>query len=303
MRQTLCLLRRLALLLIASFALTLAPGIATAQQTQMSTGQAPLSTAPAAPQAAPARPAADAAGKDKQQNSLADGYVLGVGDVIEVSVLGREEFKPRVQVQVDGTIQLPYIKSVPAEGKTVLQLREEVRHRLQQGGYYTDPVVSVIVASYTARYVTVLGEVGNPGLVPVDRAYRLSEILARVGGLRPTGSDDVQIRRADGKEFNFDMRDIAGGGPDKDIFVEPGDKIYVAAATTFYIYGQVAQPGSYRIDRGMTLRQALARAGGLTPRGSDKKVKLFRDGKEMGRMNLSDPVKNGDTIVIGERFF
>ena len=299
MQQTLCLFRRLALVLIASFAFALVPGAAFAQQTQMSTGQPPLSTAPAGGGAVATAP--DAAGKDKQQNSLADGYVLG--DVIEVSVLGREEFKPRVQVQVDGTIQLPYIKSIPAEGKTVLQLREEVRRKLQQGGYYTDPVVSVIVASYTARYVTVLGEVGNPGLVPVDRAYRLSEILARVGGLRPTGSDEVQIRRADGKEFNFDMRDIAGGGPDKDIFVEPGDKIYVAAATTFYIYGQVAQPGSYRIDRGMTLRQALARAGGLTPRGSDTKVKLFRDGKEMGRMNLSDPIKNGDTIVIGERFF
>ena len=62
-------------------------------------------------------------------------------------MLGREEFKPRVQVQVDGTIQLPYIKSIPAAGKTVLQLREEVRRKLQQGGYYTDPVVSVIVAS------------------------------------------------------------------------------------------------------------------------------------------------------------
>ena len=111
------------------------------------------------------------------------------------------------------------------------------------------------------------------------------------------------MRRANGQELKFQMTDIASGGQDKDIFVEPGDKIYVAAAPTYYIYGQIAQPGSYRIERGMTLRQALARSGGLTERGSDKKIKLFRDGKEVGRMNLSDLVKSGDTIVIGERFF
>ncbi|WP_298669341.1 SLBB domain-containing protein [uncultured Sphingomonas sp.] len=281
------LLRHLSLILIAWLAI--GPGVALAQK-------APPPPPPAATAAAPAA-------ADKQQNSLADGYVLGVGDVVEVSVLGREEFKSRVQVQVDGTIQLPYIKSIPAEGKTVLQLREEVRRRLQQGGFYTDPVVSVIVASYTARYVTVLGEVGTPGLVPVDRAYRLSEIIARVGGLRPTAADDIQVRRASGQEYSFEMNEIASGGPDKDIFVEPGDKIFVATAPTYYIYGQIAQPGSYRIDRGMSLRKAIARSGGLTPRGSEKKIKLFRDGKEVNHMDLSDMVKNGDTIVIGERFF
>lgn len=286
------LIRSLSLLLLAWLAF--GPVAALAQQ-----GAPPP---PPAPQAS-AAPAVEATDKQGLPKSLADGYVLGVGDVIEVTVLGREEFKPRVQVQVDGTIQLPYIKSIPAEGKTVLQLREDVRRRLQQGGFYTDPVVSVIVASYTARYVTVLGEVGNPGLVPVDRAYRLSEILARVGGLRPTGSDEIQVRRASGQDFNFDMTEVASGGPDKDIYVEPGDKIFVASAPTYYIYGQIAQPGSYRVDREMTLRKALARSGGLTPRGSDKKIKLFRNGKEVSHMDLSDLVKSGDTIVVGERFF
>lgn len=249
---------------------------------------------PAAPAAATSTPAAPV--------SLADGYVLGVGDTIEVSVLGRAEYTARVQVQADGTIQLPYLKSVPAQNMTVLQLREDVRKRLIAGGYYTDPVVNVVVASYTSRYVTVLGAVGQPGLVPVDRSYRVSEILARVGGPQATGDDNLVLRRADGTELTLPIAQLATGGPEQDPLVTPGDKLYIAQAPVFYITGAVNGSGSYKVDKGMTVRKALARAGGLTDRGSDKKVKVFRDGQEI-KAKLDDPIQSGDSITVGERFF
>ena len=118
----------------------------------IATAAAAQQPAPAAPAPAPA--AAPAATTPTPTISLADGYVLGVGDTIEVSVLGRAEFAARVQVQVDGTIQLPYLKSVPASNMTVLKLREDIRRRLQAGGFYTDPVVNVVVASYTCLLYT-----------------------------------------------------------------------------------------------------------------------------------------------------
>lgn len=254
-----------------------------------------------APGAAPAP--ASAAAPVRPAVSLADGYVLGIGDVVEVSVLGRDEFRPRIQVQTDGTIQLPYLKSVPAVDLTVLQLRDNVRKLLQQGGFYTDPVVNVAVVNYASRYVTVLGEVGTPGLLAVDKAYRVSEVLAKVGGARATGDDQIILTRTSGEQLTLSVERVASGGPSEDPLVNPGDKLFIAAAPSFYIYGQVQSPGSYKVEREMSLRKALARGGGLTDRGSEKKVKVFRDGKDIGRVDLSMPIKGGDTVVVGERFF
>lgn len=268
-------LARLLLLLL----LALAPGVALAQ----APGQAPAPAAPAA-------------------ITLNDGYVIGVGDVVEIAVLGREEFRPRVQVQVDGTIQLPYLHSVTASNLTVIQLRERVSRLLRDGGYYVDPVVSVTVVSYASRYVTVLGEFATPGLVPVDRAYRVSEILARAGGARAGAGDDLVLRRVSGEEIVLPIERLSRGGPADDPLVQPGDKLFIAAAPNFYIYGQVNAPGSYRVDRGMTLRMALARGGGLTERGSANRLSVFRSGRQV-RVSLDTVLQGGDTVVVGERFF
>ena len=56
--------------------------------------------------------------------SFADGYVIGTGDVIEVAVLGRQDFSGRIQVQVDGTVQLPLIGDVPAANRTVFTVAQ-----------------------------------------------------------------------------------------------------------------------------------------------------------------------------------
>lgn len=236
------------------------------------------------------------------ETSLSEGYVLGPGDVIEVAVLGRDEYKPRVQVQADGTVQLPYLRSVRAADLTVLQFRDQVSRMLQDGGYYTDPVVNVAVVSYASRYVTVLGEFATPGIVPVDRAYRMSEILARVGGTRMTAGEEVLVRRSDGRELRLSLAGIASGGPEEDPYVQPGDKLYLAAAPNFYVYGQVGAPGTYRIERGMTVRMALARSGGLTDRGSAKKIHLYRAGTKI-KATMDTPLGPDDTLFVGERFF
>ena len=238
-----------------------------------------------------------------EQVSLVDGYIIGLGDVIEVSVIGQDEYKGRVQIQTDGSIQLPFIGEMQAVDRTLLQVRDEVRRRLIAGGYYADPAVQVSVSTYASRYVTVLGAVTTPGLLPVDRAYRLSEVIARVGGLRENGSDEILLRRETGEEYRLRFDQIAMGGPNEDPVVNPGDKVFVPEAKTFYIYGQVNSPGNYRISDGMSLQKALARAGGLTNLGSEGRVKVVRDGVELKKFKLGDPILPDDVIVVGERFF
>lgn len=254
---------------------------------------------PAAAQQIPSVPPSSAAAPAA---SLDEGYVLGPGDVIEVNVLGREEFRPRVQVQVDGTVQLPYLHSVKASELTVIQFRDQVTRLLRDGGFYTDPVVNVAVVSYASRYVTVLGEFGTPGLVPVDRVYRVSEILARAGGAKPSAGDEILLRRSDGQEFRLPLNSVAKGGLADDPYVQPGDKLYLAAAPIYYIYGQVGAPGAYKVERGMTIRMALARGGGLTDRGSSGKISVYRNGQKV-KADMDMPLAENDTIHVGERFF
>src|SRR6185369_6348213 len=106
-------------------------------------------------------------------------------DVVEVEVLGPAGFKQRSKIGADGNVTLPFIGAVPATKRTSLQLADDVKASLEKGGYFINPIMRVEIVGFASRYVTVLGQVGQPGLVPVDRPYRLSEILARVGGVRP----------------------------------------------------------------------------------------------------------------------
>lgn len=234
---------------------------------------------------------------------LGEGYVVGLGDTLDVVMVGVEDFRGRVVVQQDGMIQLPYVGSIKAQDKTLLQLGKEIAAALERGGYYVKPAIQVTVAQISSRYVTVLGEVGSPGLIPVDRAYRASEMIARVGGIKPTGGETFYLRRENGQEIPLTLVQIARGGGDADPIVNPGDKIFVPEAPTFYIYGQVNAPGTYSIQNNMSLRMALARGGGLTSLGSDKRITVVRGGQELKKFSLSDPIQDDDVIVVGERFF
>ncbi|WP_292960621.1 SLBB domain-containing protein [Novosphingobium sp. UBA1939] len=263
------------------------------KQVLAATAAAAMGASPVLAQQAPMAPGA----------LMTEGYILGTGDIIEVVVVGDTQGPARVQIQTDGTIQLPLVGTVHAGGTSVLQLRDMIGQALKKGGYYTNPAINVTIVNYASRYVVVLGEVSQPGMVPIDRAYRVSDILARVGGVKTSGAKLLKLRRADGKELSLDISKIAIGGPDEDPLVAPGDKLFVPTAQTFYISGQISRPGNYAVDDGLTLRKALAVAGGLTQLGSNKKVKVIRDGKELKHYDLDAPIQIGDVIEVGERFF
>ena len=89
--------------------------------------------------------------------------------------------------------------------------------------------------------------------------------------------------------------------------VENGDIIYVDRAPTFYMYGEVQRPGQMRIERGMTLRQALAGAGGLSARGTERGIKVHRKDAAgavtIAEMKMNDPVERDDVIYVRESLF
>jgi polysaccharide biosynthesis/export protein len=260
--------------------------------------EAPKPTVPSPP--ASVAPTAIAPKTDA--NPANAGYVLGPDDVVEVSVLGQPEFTTRSRIRADGTIVLPYVGSTAVSGDNPVSLAKRISGVLKAGGYYSNPIVSVEIAGFASRYVIVLGAVAQPGLQPVDRAYRVSEIVARAGGIRADGAEFVIVRREKGGELKLPFEKLATGDATDDPFVLPGDKVYVPAAETYYIYGQINAPGVYPIKDKLTLRKALARGGGLSAAGSEKKISVYRDGKKAA-LALDEAINPGDVVVIGQRSF
>ena len=103
--------------------------------------------------------------------------------------------------------------------------------------------------------------------------------------------------------MNLDIAALVTGGDARDPEVRPGDKIYVPEAEPFFIYGQVNAPGAYPVRDGMTVRQALARGGGLTQLGTEKRVKIIRGGRPLKGAGLETVVAAEDVVVVGERYF
>lgn len=233
------------------------------------------------------------------------GYVLGPSDAITVIVYGQNEFNVQTRVKPDGSIVMPLIGKVQASGKTVITLADEITRRLESGSFLKDPIVNVEITEYNSRYVRIAGKVANPGLVPLDRSYKVLDALLRAGWVGQGASDYVVLRRADGSDpIRLLTDDLARGGTGSDVVLKAGDTIYVAEAETVFITGQVNRPGIYALKPDMMVWELLATAGGVTPSGSGNKVGLKRAGstKEID-VDTQTKLQVDDVINVKERLF
>ncbi|WP_419815072.1 SLBB domain-containing protein [Glacieibacterium sp.] len=233
------------------------------------------------------------------------GYILGPDDTVQIQVYGQTDASITTRIKSDGTIVMPLIGSIKATGQTTLSLADLITKKLVSGGFFKAPVVNVEVGGFASRTVNVAGKVGAPGIYPLDRAYRVLEVLLKAGWVRENGANYIYLRRgSDYKETRLDTEALVRGTADKDPLLEPNDTLYVPDADTFYVTGAINKPGALPLLRGMTVRQAIALAGGVTAAGSDKKVGLYRVGsKEKDEIDLDQQIQKNDVLVIKERLF
>ncbi|WP_126174578.1 SLBB domain-containing protein [Altericroceibacterium xinjiangense] len=234
-----------------------------------------------------------------------DGYKLGANDEVEVTIYGPNQQQNQVvrtRIKEDGTITLPFLGTVQARDRTARQLSEHITDQLRSGGYFTKPSVNVDVTQYVSNVVTVFGQVGTPGIYPLDRPQTVGMAVARAGGGRPDGADYVVLhRRGDPAEHHISFADLTGDWSTATV-VQAGDTLYVPTAPIVFVYGQVNSPGSFTVRSGMTLRQVLARAGGPTLAGTQKNITIYRGDQELKKAELDSPIQPDDTIYIHERF-
>jgi polysaccharide export outer membrane protein len=237
---------------------------------------------------------------------------LGAGDTVRIQVFQSPELTLETRIQESGAISYPLIGSAKIAGLTIPAAEKTIAAALTSGGFMKAPQISITQVAARRKQVSVLGNVGKPGQVPLEYAdTRLSDVLALAGGITATGSDTVIVTgQRNGKPMRQEIN-VAGtyleGKAGSDIVMAGGDVIYVHRAPVFYVYGEAQRPGSFRLERNMSFMQALVMAGGPTARGTEKRLRLNRqdaDGsvKEI-TPDLKDLVQPDDVIFVRESLF
>jgi polysaccharide export outer membrane protein len=245
-------------------------------------------------------------------------YTLGPQDQLKITVFDEPELSNIYRVDSDGYITFPMLSRVAASGLTPSELQDRIRTMLASG-YIRNPQVRVEVEGYKSQSVIVGGEVRAPGKIPMTGTMSLIEALAAAGSPTSSASSEVTVSRQkkgpngvvtnenDVEIIRVNLKEIQLGRAGRDIQLQDGDIVNVPKAQTLFLTGMIRNPGAIVYEPGMTVQQAIAIAGGLTDRGSDRRIKadrLLPDGKVLEvSLHLEDKVQPNDTIKIPAKIF
>jgi polysaccharide export outer membrane protein len=239
-------------------------------------------------------------------------YRLGTGDVVRITVFQNPELGLETRLSEGGQITYPLLGTLRLGGLTVAEAERELADRLMRGNFLRNPQVTLVVLQVRGSQANVLGQVNRPGRYPLETSEtRLSDVIAQAGGISPGGADVVVVTGTrDGKPFREEVDFpalFAPGGGARDIVLRNGDAVWVDRQPLLYIYGEVQRPGPMRLERGMTLLQALATGGGLTLRGTERGIRVHRKGGdgavEVLQPGMADVLREGDVVFVRESLF
>jgi polysaccharide export outer membrane protein len=237
-------------------------------------------------------------------------YRIGPNDTLKIRVYDHEDMSGEARVSADGTIAFPLLGQVGVAGLSPSEAGQRLARMLDEQGFLKDPQLSVTVAEFRSQEVSVLGFVNKPGSYALDKENTVAGLIAKAGGVAVEGDDRAIVTNVrDGRPGRTEVdlkRVLEQGGITEDVAVRGGDVIFVPRAPTFYIYGEVQRPGAYRLERQMTVAQAISLGGGVTSRGSDRRVKIQRkSGEEQSEIDvgLTDLLRKDDVVYVGERWF
>ena len=209
---------------------------------------------------------------------------LGPGDLIEVNVYNVPELASKVRVSNSGDVYLPLIDYVHVEGLTQEEAQSLIEKRLADGGFVRNPHVTIFVDEFTSQGVTIIGEVGKPGIYPDIGEHKLYEVVSQAGGFTQNASRKIAILRRNQPDpirvtLPRDLADDLSGN----VEIMPGDTITVPRAPTIYVVGDVGRPSAVLVDNGaLTVLQALALAGGTNKTARLGASRIIRKGPDGG---------------------
>lgn len=273
--------------------------------------------------------------------ALAGPYRIGPGDEVDVQVWRESDLSGHYVIDPAGNLQHVLAGEIPAQGRTLDELAQALRARLERD-YLRKARVSVTLVRSERRKAWVLGEVAKPGQYPVDDSSRLLDVVFAAGGV--TGGDsgvEATLYRMGEPEpgqplaspkdreplerRHIDLAALLGGDLSANGPVQAGDVLVVSRSEDakaepvrrVRVVGEVARPGTYELDQAPTALDAVLAAGGFTEYASTNRVRLVREhdgNRRVLRLRLGDVVEGrdgsdnvsleaGDMIVVPESFF
>jgi polysaccharide export outer membrane protein len=237
--------------------------------------------------------------------------VLGGGDVVKISVFGNPDLAVETRVSESGFVTMPLVGQVAVAGLSTAMAEKKIATMLESGGFVKKPQVNLLVSVLSSQQVSVLGQVNRAGRYPIDGPRTVLDLLALGGGIGADGGDVVTVIRKRGGKIVKDQVDTAelirSGDTRGDFDVQGGDIVFVERAPRFYIYGEVQRPGVLRLERRMTVLQGLSAGGGLTPRGTERGLRVKRrdqDGKlQTIDVKGDDLLQPDDVVYVKESLF
>ncbi len=260
-----------------------------------------------------AGPAAAQAAADTAKDVRApEEYRLAAGDVLRIAVYQNPDLSLESRLSEAGALNFPLLGPVRLAGLTVGAAEQLIARGLREGQFVRQPQVNVSVVQVRGHQASVLGLVNRPGRFPLEvTGLRLTDLLAMAGGTSPGSADTAVVtgvRQGQAWRVEVDLPALfSPGGQARDVAIVHGDTVWVDRQPQVYIYGEVQRPGPLRLERGMTLMQVLATGGGLTPRGTEKGIRVHRRGPD-GRLQVMQPamddtVREGDVVHVRESLF
>ena len=229
------------------------------------------------------------------EDRLRSAYILGPGDQIiirgtNVDEIGETPFR----IDDAGSISLPLLGKVAAQGLSVEQLEARLTEALKQ--YVRNPLVVVTVVQFRSEPVFFIGAFQKPGIYPLQGRHTIVEMLTSVGGLLPNASRRIRITRRkemgeiplpnviENRDEKTSSVDISLGSllqnvnPAEDIFLQPYDVITAERAEMIYVTGEVAKVGGIELAEreSISVTQVITLAGGLTREADQTKIRVLR---------------------------
>jgi polysaccharide export outer membrane protein len=236
-------------------------------------------------------------------------FKLGPGDLIAVRVF-MQDYSQTARLGLDGSVEMPFIGSVPLEGLTVRAAQTLIADRLRVGEFFKNPEVTIQVLESLNGSVTIAGEV--KAVVPITGARRLIDVLSAAGGLPAAASHTVKIVRPGVPEpIVVNLGADMAASDQATLLVYPRDIIQIARAGVVYVLGAFAHQGAVPLDQAtpLTLLQLAALSGGINYEGRYGDLRLIRtvgterkvvevDIKKVRDGKAPDPVLQPNDIVF-----
>jgi polysaccharide export outer membrane protein len=233
---------------------------------------------------------------------------ISEGDLLDIVIFDTPELSGRFRVNLKGDILLPLAGALHVAGLNLAEITDAVSQRYKDAKILVDPEVTVFVAEFTRRTITITGEVRSPGVYPIAAPRTLTDTLAMAGGLNDAASRTVSIVHAADPKHIIHVTLNVGAQTLESIEegrmeILPGDAIFVARSGVIYLVGELQRPGGFQVEHNnrLTLLEAVALAGGLTRTAKGNQTRLIRrsaTGREELTVNLEKVLYGGGPDML-----